>query len=186
MRHRLRKYSSFGLKPKPRKALLKNLIVSLVENERIKTTLPKARTVRRLIERVISIGKKKETAKRRLLLSRYPNKGTIDKVMEVISPRFIDRPGGYTRIIKLGERPGDRAEMAYLEFVDYDPSKGKEEEEEKYLKNSKTKKSKEEKPKKSKKSKESILKKQSYLKKKKKKKHIRKIQAKSRNINRKK
>ena len=115
----MKKSSSFGRHRGPRKALIRGLVNSLVEQERIKTTLTKAKSVRPLIEKAITMGKKGDVHSRRLLLSRYPNKKTIDKIIKNLSPRFKDRQGGYTRIIKLGFRAGDQAPLAYLEFVDY-------------------------------------------------------------------
>lgn len=119
MRHQMQKNSSFGRHRGPRKALIRGLVNSLVEKERIKTTVPKAKCIRPLIERAITTGKQANIHARRLLLSRYPNKKTVDKIMNILSPRFKDRQGGYTRIIKLGFRSGDQAPLAYLEFVDY-------------------------------------------------------------------
>ena len=119
MRHR-RLVKHFSRKSGPRKALLRNLVVSLVEHERIRTTLPKAKELKRHIERAVTRGKGGGLEDFRHLLSKYPNEATVHKLINDISPRMNDRPGGYTRIIKLGTRPGDRAEMAYIEFVDYD------------------------------------------------------------------
>ena len=115
----MQKSSSFGRHRGPRKALIRGLVNSLVEQERIKTTLTKAKSVRPLIEKAITMGKKGDVHSRRLLLSRYPSKKTVDKIMKNLSPRFKNRQGGYTRIIKLGFRAGDQAPLAYLEFVDY-------------------------------------------------------------------
>ena len=136
MRHRKKNTSSFGLKAGPRKALMRGLVISLVEHERIKTTLPRARALRSLAEKAVTLGKKglaKENslAARRLLLARYPNKKTAAKIIDDLSPRFKGRPGGYTRIIKLGNRKGDQAPKALIEFVDYQftPPPGKEEKE---------------------------------------------------------
>ena len=162
MRHRYQKHSSFGLKPGPRKALIRGLVQSLVAHERIKTTLPRARDTRRFVEKAVTLGKKGGLAERRLLLSRLSNVNTVSKIMDQLSNRFKDRAGGFTRMIKLGPRAGDQADMVYLEFVDYDPtqalSEGKKD--------------------------VSVVKKQSYLKKKKTKKRIRKIQQHSRRVNR--
>jgi large subunit ribosomal protein L17 len=94
-------------------------MVSLVEHGRIRTTLAKAKELRRHIEPVITLGKKGDVATRRLLLSRIPNEKTVAKIISQLSTGFKDRNGGYTRIIKLDQRPGDRSEMAFLEFVDY-------------------------------------------------------------------
>ena len=120
MRHQMQKSSSFGRHRGPRKALIRGLVNSLVEQERIKTTLSKAKCVRPLIERAITMGKRGDIHSRRLLFSRYPNKKTVDKIMKTLSSRFKDQQGGYTRIIKLGFRSGDKAPLVYLEFVDYD------------------------------------------------------------------
>lgn len=110
----------FSRKFNARKALLRGLMVSLVEHERIATTVEKAKELRRHIEKAITLGKKSDLTARRLLLSRISNEQTVDKILGDISPRFKARPGGYTRIIKIGRRPGDTAEMAFIEFVDYD------------------------------------------------------------------
>lgn len=115
-----RRVKHFSRKSGPRKALLRGLVVSLVEHGRIKTTLDRAKEVRRHVEKAITVGKKGDLSTTRLLLSRYPNKDTVMSIVKDLSVRFKSRPGGYTRIIKLGVRPGDKAEMAFLEFVDYD------------------------------------------------------------------
>jgi len=162
VRHRYQKYSSFGLKPGPRKALIRGLAQSLVTYERIKTTLPRARNVRRFVEKAVTLGKKGGLAERRLLLSRLSSISTVSKIMDQLSSRFKDREGGFTRMIKLGPRAGDQAEMVYLEFVDYDPNQALSKETQDV----------------------SAVKKQSYLKKKTTKKKIRKIQQLSRRVNR--
>lgn len=120
MRHRAR-VSTFGRKTGPRKALLRGLVNSLVEHGRIRTTLAKAKELRRHVERAVTMGKKGTLHSQRLLLSRYPNERTVQTIMKDLAPRFKSRPGGYTRILRLGQRPGDRAEMAFIEFVDYTP-----------------------------------------------------------------
>ena len=119
MRHQVRKNPSFGRHRGPRKALIRGLVNSLVEKERIKTTVSKAKYVRPLIEKAVTMGKRGDMHSRRLLFSRYPNKQTVDKIMNILSPRFKDHPGGYTRIIKVGFRSGDQAPLAYLEFIDF-------------------------------------------------------------------
>jgi large subunit ribosomal protein L17 len=91
-----------------------------VEHGRIKTTVEKAKEARRHVERAITLGKKGTIAARRLILSRYPQVEVMNNIVNDLSVRFKDRSGGYTRIIKLGKRPGDMAEMAFIEFVDYD------------------------------------------------------------------
>ena len=121
-RHR-RRVKHFSRKSGPRKALLRGLMVSLVEHGRITTTVEKAKELRRHIEPAITLGKKNNLATRRLLLSRIANEGTVSSIMSDLAPRFESRPGGYTRIIKIGRRPGDTAEMAFIEFVDYDYTK---------------------------------------------------------------
>jgi large subunit ribosomal protein L17 len=93
-----------------------------VEHGRIKTTLAKAKELRRHVERAVTMGKKQTLHSQRLLLARYPNEKTVSTIMKDLAPRFKDRAGGYTRILKLGSRPGDNAEMAYIQFVDYAPS----------------------------------------------------------------
>lgn len=113
----------FSRKFNARKALLRGLIVSLVEHGRIKTTITKAKELRRHVEPAITLGKEDTLAVRRLLMSRIPNEDTVQKLVTDIGPRFKSRPGGYTRIIKLDRRPGDKTEMAFIEFVDYDYSK---------------------------------------------------------------
>jgi len=115
-----RRVKHFDRKSGPRKALLRGLVISLIEHGRISTTVDRAKEVRRHVEKAITLGKKGDLATSRLLLSRYPNKGAVNSIMTDLSPRFKTRPGGYTRIIKIGRRPGDTAEMAFLEFVDYD------------------------------------------------------------------
>ena len=118
MRHNAR-VKHFGRKSGPRKALWRGLVNSLVEHGRIKTTLAKAKELRRHVEKAITVGKKQTLHARRLLLSRYPNEAIVSLIMSDLAPRFQDREGGYTRILKLGMRPGDSAEMAYIQFVDF-------------------------------------------------------------------
>ncbi|WP_328517224.1 50S ribosomal protein L17 [Bdellovibrio svalbardensis] len=115
-----RRIKHFDRKSGPRKALLRGLVCSLVEHGRITTTVDRAKETRRHVERAITLGKKGDLSTTRLLMSRYPNKDVVSAIMKDIAPRFATRPGGYTRIIKIGRRPGDTAEMAFLEFVDYD------------------------------------------------------------------
>ena len=108
MRHR-KQVKHFSRKPGARKALIRGLVTSLVEHERIRTTLPKAKELRRHVEKAITLGQDGSLHRRRNLLSKYPNEETVHKLMSDLSPRFKDRPGGYTRIMKLGPRPGDGA-----------------------------------------------------------------------------
>jgi large subunit ribosomal protein L17 len=100
--------------------LIKGLVCSLVEHGRIKTTLAKAKELRRHVEKAITVGKRPGLATRRLLISRLGSKSASKAIVEDISGRFSERAGGYTRIIKIGKRPGDSAEMAFIEFVDFD------------------------------------------------------------------
>ena len=183
MRHRLQKRSSFGVKPGPRLALIRGLAFGLVEHERIKTTLARAKELRRRVERAVTIGKAGDTSARRVLFSRFPNKKTISKITDQLSKRFKNRNGGYTRIIKLGKRSGDAAEMAYLEFVDYDPAKKPAPSE---LKDKKTepKNKKQTQKKKSSPLSKKTLSRKAFKDKKKRKKRLRKIQSQSRRTNR--
>lgn len=119
MRHR-RRVKHFSRKTTALKELFRGLMVSLVEHGRITTTVEKAKELRRHIEPAITLGKKNDLASQRLLLSRLNSQSAVKAIMTDISPRFKDRAGGYTRIIKIGRRPGDTAEMAFIEFVDYD------------------------------------------------------------------
>src|SRR4051794_10568266 len=96
----------FSRKFNARKSLLRGLIVSLVEHGRIKTTIVKAKELRRHVEKAITLGKKGDLATRRLLMSRVPNEKTVDTILTDLSKRFSERRGGYTRIIKIGRRPG--------------------------------------------------------------------------------
>jgi large subunit ribosomal protein L17 len=127
MRHQVVKHS-FGRKTGPRIALIRGLVNSLVEHGRIKTTLSKAKELRRHVERAITLGKTGNLNSRRLLMSRYPNEKTVTGIMDDLAKRFAKRAGGYTRIVKLGRRPGDNAPSAYIEFVDYEPPKAASEE----------------------------------------------------------
>jgi len=126
MRHRVIKHS-FGRRPGPRKALMRGLVEALVQNGRIKTTLSKAKELRRHVEKAITKGKKDPVHASRLLAAEYPNKNTVHTIVNDLSQRFKERPGGYTRIIKLGPRHGDASEMAYIEFVDYELPEPKDE-----------------------------------------------------------
>ena len=103
-----------------RLAMFRNQLASLIENERIVTTLPKAKELRPLIERLITLGKTDSVHARRQAAKQVQDDTLVAKLFETIGPRFADRPGGYTRIIKLGSRRGDAAEMAILEFVGYE------------------------------------------------------------------
>ncbi len=101
-----------------RTALLRGLTVELIQHERIVTTLAKAKETRVVAEKLITHGKKGTLHHRRLALSRIPNKKVVKKVFDDLSDRFAERPGGYTRITKLGPRQGDGAQMAVIELVE--------------------------------------------------------------------
>lgn len=113
-------YRKLGRTSEHRHALFRNQISSLVEHGRITTTLAKAKELRPLAERVITKGKRDDVASRREVRKWIPNRKLVKKLFEEVSPRFSERPGGYLRVIKLGPRSGDNAEMAILEFVDYE------------------------------------------------------------------
>ena len=117
MRHATRT-QSFSRPHNQRVWLLRNLVVSLVEHERISTTLAKAKELRRWAEKAVTLGKRGTLADRRLLLARIPNKETVAKVFDQLAPRFKDRAGGYTRIYRTSPRPGDSANMCLIEWVD--------------------------------------------------------------------
>ncbi|GAA0575926.1 50S ribosomal protein L17 [Halomonas salifodinae] len=101
-----------------RKAMFKNMCVSLVEHEVIKTTLPKAKELRRHIEPLITLAKQDSVANRRLAFSRTRSKEAVGKLFNELGPRYVERPGGYIRILKCGFRTGDNAPMAIVELVD--------------------------------------------------------------------
>jgi large subunit ribosomal protein L17 len=122
MRHGKRN-RKLGRTSSHRLAMFRNQLQSLVLAERIITTLPKAKELRRLAERVVTHGKQDTVSARRWVRRWIPDRDLVKRVFDVISPRFTERPGGYTRIVKLGPRQGDGAEMAVLEFVDYDKDK---------------------------------------------------------------
>lgn len=101
-----------------RKAMFKNMANSLIEHEVIKTTLPKAKELRRFIEPIITASKEDNVSKRRLIFSRLRDRDSVTKLFDSLATRYKDRPGGYLRILKCGFRTGDTAPMAYVELVD--------------------------------------------------------------------
>ena len=101
-----------------RKAMFQNMAVSLFEHELIKTTLPKAKELRRVAEPLITLAKEDSVANRRLAFSRLRDKEAVGKLFVELGPRYRERPGGYLRILKCGFRAGDNAPMAYVELVD--------------------------------------------------------------------
>ncbi len=104
-----------------RKAAFKNLAAALIRHERIRTTLPKAKELRPIVERLITLAKQDTLHARRTAISRLPRDADIAKLFGPLSERFASRPGGYTRIVRAGHRYGDAADMAYIEFVDRTP-----------------------------------------------------------------
>ena len=120
MRHR-RSGRKLGRDSAHRKALYANLAGALIEHGRIKTTVAKAKEVRPVAEEMITLGRRGDVAARRHALKFLRSQDVVHKLFSDVGPRFADRPGGYSRIVKLGPRQGDAAEMAYLELVDYVP-----------------------------------------------------------------
>ncbi|MBA2463049.1 MAG: 50S ribosomal protein L17 [Actinobacteria bacterium] len=105
-----------------RKALYSNLAGALIEHGRIQTTEAKAKAVKPFAEKLITLGKRGDLAARRQALAQLRSQDVVHQLFAEVAPRFSERPGGYTRIVKLGQRQGDAAEMVYLELVDYDPA----------------------------------------------------------------
>ena len=101
-----------------RKAMFKNMAVSLIEHELIKTTVPKAKELRRVAEPLITLAKDDSVAKRRLAFARLRSDAAVGKLFSELGPRYKERQGGYLRILKCGNRPGDKAPMAFVELVD--------------------------------------------------------------------
>ena len=116
MRH-LKTGRKFGRNSATRSALFKNLSISLIEHELIKTTLPKAKELRGFLEPLITLSKVDSVSNRRRAFSILRNKSAVGKLFSDLGPRFKERPGGYLRIIKMGYRPGDSAPMALIEMV---------------------------------------------------------------------
>ncbi len=141
MRHRV-SGKLFGRTANQRKALLRGLIASLLEHQRIETTLAKAKEVKKLAERVITLGIRGDLHAKRVALSHVPNRSSIAKLFNEIAPRLSGRNGGYLRLVHTRNRVNDSAPMAVLEFVDYEEVKAKEAKKE--IKKSKTKETKEE------------------------------------------
>lgn len=114
-RHGLRKLNRTS---SHRLAMLRNMSNSLIEHEVIKTTLPKAKELRKVVEPLITLGKKPSLANRRLAFNRLRDRDSVTKLFDVLGPRFANRPGGYLRILKFGFRVGDNAPMALIELLD--------------------------------------------------------------------
>ena len=103
-----------------RRALFANLAVALLTHEQIKTTLPKAKDLRRVADKMISLGKRGDLHARRQALAVLRDEAAVKKLFDVLGPRYAERPGGYTRVLKAGFRHGDAAPMAFIELVDRD------------------------------------------------------------------
>ena len=121
MRHAF-KGKKLGRDSAHRKALYANLACSLIEHGRIKTTQAKAKAVKPYAEKMITLGRRGDLHARRQALASLRSQEVVHKLFSEIAGRMAERPGGYTRIIKIGHRPGDAAEMVFLELVDHDPA----------------------------------------------------------------
>ena len=117
MRHR-KSGRKLGRSTSHQRAMFRNLSASLLRHEALKTTVPKAKELRRVVEPLITLAKQDSVANRRLAFSRLRDRKTVTKLFTELGPRFRARPGGYTRILKCGFRNGDRAPMAFVELVD--------------------------------------------------------------------
>lgn len=119
MRHNKRN-KKLGRTSSHRRAMMRNQIASLIEHGRITTTLAKAKVLRPVAEKLVTQGRRDTVAARRLVRKWVADRDLVGKLFDDIAPRFVDRPGGYLRIVKIGHRQGDGAEEAILEFVDYE------------------------------------------------------------------
>lgn len=120
MRHR-RAGRRLNRTPSHRRALFANMAAALIKHEQIVTTLPKAKELRRVVDRLVTLAKRGNLHSRRLAVSRVRDEAMVKKLFEVLGPRYKERSGGYTRVLKAGFRYGDSAPMAVIEFVDRDP-----------------------------------------------------------------
>ena len=118
MRHN-RKINHLGRKSNHRKAMLANMATSLIMHKKIKTTVAKAKVLRTYVEPLLTKSKEDSTHSRRVVFSYLQNKDAVSELFREISPKIMERPGGYTRILKIGNRLGDNAEMCIIELVDY-------------------------------------------------------------------
>ena len=125
MRHR-KSGRRFSRSSSHRQAMFANMAASLIKHEQIKTTLPKAKDLRPIVEKLISLGKRGDLHARRQVLAKISDKAIVDKLFSTIAERYADRPGGYTRVLKAGFRTGDAAAMGIIELVERDTdAKGK-------------------------------------------------------------
>jgi len=116
MRHR-KAGRKLGRNPAQRKALFRQMAISIIMHERITTTEAKAKTIRPIVEKLVTIGREDTPANRKLIMSRLDHPLAVVKLFEIVAPRFTETPGGYTRISKLEPRRGDAAPMALIEFI---------------------------------------------------------------------
>ena len=124
MRHN-KKFNHLGRTASHRKAMLANMAVSLIMHKRITTTLAKAKELKKYVEPLVTRSKEDTTNSRRVVFSYLQDKYAVTELFKVIAPKVADRPGGYTRIIKLGIRQGDAAPIAFIELVDFDENMAK-------------------------------------------------------------
>ena len=124
MRHN-KKFNHLGRTASHRRAMLANMAISLIMHKRITTTLAKAKALKKYVEPLITRSKEDTTNSRRVVFSYLQNKYAVTELFKVIAEKVADRPGGYTRIIKLGTRQGDAAEIAFIELVDFDENMAK-------------------------------------------------------------
>ena len=113
-------YRKLGKKPEHRKAMFANMCAALIKHEQITTTVPKAKDLRPIVERLVTLGKRGDLHARRQAISQIRDVAMVKKLFDVLGPRYKDRKGGYTRILKAGFRYGDNAPVAVIEFVDRD------------------------------------------------------------------
>lgn len=111
----------FNRTPEHRKAMFKNMSVALIKHEQIVTTLPKAKDLRPVVEKLVTLAKRGDLHARRQAIAALQDEAIVTKLFDVLAKRYADRPGGYTRVLKAGFRYGDDAPMAVIEFVDRDP-----------------------------------------------------------------
>ena len=121
MRH-AKTHRKFSRRSDHRKAMLANLCASLIKHEQITTTLPKAKDLRPIVEKLVTLGKRGDLHARRQVIAQIGNEGVVKRLFDTIAPRYATRNGGYLRIMKAGFRHGDNAAMAVIEFVDRDTS----------------------------------------------------------------
>ena len=119
MRHKVAG-SNFNRTANQRKALLRGLVSSLIEHQRIETTLAKAKAIKGITEKMVTFGKRGDLHAKRMVMSYIPNRAVVAKLFSDVAPRFADRNGGYLRIVQTRQRVNDRAPMAIIEFIDYE------------------------------------------------------------------